>query len=255
MYYEKYCNPNATEWIVFIHGLGGSSKTWKYQIDAFKNYNIICVDLYGHGKSLCINSKRIIDKTIDGIHNILNIEGIIKAHIVSLSLGTIVAMEFMCKYPERIKSMVLAGCVLNMNTAKKVLTFCVNIIKHILPVKWAYKIFAKVIMPKDNHKLSRSIFVREALKLTRNSFNSWVNTLMTSQFRLKEYVSKLNSLNLPILLVNGKEDYLFTSGVQRLKTKIQNCRLEIIKKCGHVCSIDKKEQFNDIALNFLCDLS
>jgi pimeloyl-ACP methyl ester carboxylesterase len=115
--------------------------------------------------------------------------------------------------------------------------------------------FAKIIMPKDNHKLSRSIFIREALKLTKNASNSWVNILATSQFRLKEYISKLNSLNLPVLLVNGKEDYLFISGVQKLRSKIQNCKLEIIKKCGHVCSIDKKEQFNDIALNFLYDLS
>ena len=255
MYYEKYYNPDATEWVIFIHGLGGSNKTWKYQIDAFKQYNIICVDLYGHGKSWCTNFKQIINRTIDGIYHILNTEGIYEVHIVALSLGTIVAMEFMCKYPEYIKSMILAGCVLNLNAAKKFLTFCVNGVKHILPVKFAYKMFAKIIMPKDNHKLSRSIFIREALKLTKNAFNSWVNILATSQFRLKEYISKLNSLNLPVLLVNGKEDYLFISGVQKLRSKIQNCKLEIIKKCGHVCSIDKKEQFNDIALNFLYDLS
>ena len=50
LYYEKIDN-NSDKWVLFIHGLGGSVETWKYQIKDFKDYNIIRVDLMGHGKS------------------------------------------------------------------------------------------------------------------------------------------------------------------------------------------------------------
>ena len=51
MHYDKIFKSEDYEWVLFIHGLGGSSSTWKYQLEDFKEYNIICVDLQGHGKS------------------------------------------------------------------------------------------------------------------------------------------------------------------------------------------------------------
>lgn len=38
--------------LLFIHGLGGQSKSWMYQINHFKgNFRVIVVDLFGHGQS------------------------------------------------------------------------------------------------------------------------------------------------------------------------------------------------------------
>ena len=38
LYYEKIINDINNDWIVFIHGLGGSVKTWKKQIDYYTLY-------------------------------------------------------------------------------------------------------------------------------------------------------------------------------------------------------------------------
>ena len=48
MNYKIY-NNNSPEWVLLIHGLGGSINTWKYQIEDLKGYNILAVDLEGHG--------------------------------------------------------------------------------------------------------------------------------------------------------------------------------------------------------------
>ncbi|MBQ6258178.1 MAG: alpha/beta hydrolase, partial [Lachnospiraceae bacterium] len=53
LYYEKI-NNNSDKWVLFIHGLGGSIETWKYQLEDFRSYNIIRVDLMGHGKSALV---------------------------------------------------------------------------------------------------------------------------------------------------------------------------------------------------------
>ena len=50
MNYKIYDN-HSEEWVLLIHGLGGSINTWKYQINDMQNYNIIAVDLEGHGGS------------------------------------------------------------------------------------------------------------------------------------------------------------------------------------------------------------
>ena len=50
LYFETYDN-GSNNWVVFLHGIGGSTKTWKKQIDDFKDYNLLLIDLPGHGQS------------------------------------------------------------------------------------------------------------------------------------------------------------------------------------------------------------
>ena len=47
------------EWVVFVHGIGGSTKTWNKQVADFsEHYNLLLLDLPGHG----LNSDNIIQK-------------------------------------------------------------------------------------------------------------------------------------------------------------------------------------------------
>ena len=44
-------NPDAP-WLVFVHGAGGSIRTWKFQIDAFApHFRLLLIDLRDHGYS------------------------------------------------------------------------------------------------------------------------------------------------------------------------------------------------------------
>ena len=50
--YKTYKQSPAHEWAVLIHGAGGSSATWYKQIKDFRKvYNLLLVDLRGHGNS------------------------------------------------------------------------------------------------------------------------------------------------------------------------------------------------------------
>ena len=47
-----YENKNSSQWVTFVHGAGGSSSIWFKQIRDFKNqYNVLLLDLRGHGQS------------------------------------------------------------------------------------------------------------------------------------------------------------------------------------------------------------
>ena len=52
LYYKEFIHPESKEWVVFIHGAGGSSAVWYKQLKDFKvHYNLLLIDLRGHGKS------------------------------------------------------------------------------------------------------------------------------------------------------------------------------------------------------------
>ena len=56
IHYTKFISKNrSAEWITFVHGAGGSSTIWYKQIKYFSNkYNLLLLDLRGHGKSKSI---------------------------------------------------------------------------------------------------------------------------------------------------------------------------------------------------------
>ena len=50
--FKTHINNKNNEWITFIHGFGGSSNIWHKQVrDLCRHYNLLFVDLRGHGKS------------------------------------------------------------------------------------------------------------------------------------------------------------------------------------------------------------
>lgn len=52
LYYKEYIKSKDADWVVFVHGAGGSSSIWFSQIKSFrKEFNVLLLDLRGHGKS------------------------------------------------------------------------------------------------------------------------------------------------------------------------------------------------------------
>ena len=252
MYYEKIEGNASNEWILFIHGLGGSIKTWKRQLNAFKEkFNLLLIDLDGHGNSKSSYGEYKPKDCSYEIKEILEEEKIEKVNLISLSLGTLVALDFMKMFPEKVSSSILAGCIINLDKKRKMLVSFVKKLKNIFPKTFLYKIFAKIILPKENHKKSREIFIKEALKMNKNSFKNWLDSFFKSTEKIEEYIKTLNKSKIPTFFIMGEEDYMFLKGIKELKEKIENFSLKIINNCGHVCSIEKANIFNDLAFNFI----
>ena len=55
------------------------------------------------------------------------------------------------------------------------------------------------------------------------------------------------------LVVMGDQDHLFFKAAERFTQIQRNMRLCVIETCGHVCSIEAPELFNELVLQFLSD--
>ena len=88
-------NDRKQEWVVFLHGIGGSRRTFKYQIEAFAlHYNLLLFDLHGHGDSMDERLSEIDKPSLEVVAKdilaTLDMVGIKKAHFVGMSSGTMI---------------------------------------------------------------------------------------------------------------------------------------------------------------------
>ncbi len=252
--FEKYRHETSDLWVVFLHGIGGSTLTWKKQLDAFReDYNLLLIDLPGHGKSQEMQGHFNHKIVNDEIKQVLDYVGIQKADFVGMSLGTLVIMNFAVAYPTYVNSIVLGGAIINVQGIYKHLMGVAEVVKEFLPKVATYRLFARIVMPAKWHEKSRRIFFRESKKLSRQNFLAWMDYL-TNVSKQKEVMEKLKSLKIPTLFVSGEHDSCFVDGIKNLAGKLSSAKLIILEKCGHVCTIERWKDFNDYALNYLRNL-
>lgn len=255
LYYKTYENSNSDQWVTFIHGAGGSSSIWYKQIKSFKeNFNVLLIDLRGHGKSQELFERYFTDeynfenisKDILEVLDHLKIE---KTHFVGISLGTII-MRTICEIaPERVSSLVMGGAVTRMNNRSKVLVALGNATKKFMPYMWLYKLFAWIIMPRKRNAESRLLFANQAKKLCQSEFIRWFNLTYKLNPLLKYFNE--NDTKLPTLYLMGDEDYMFLPQVMNLVKIHSTSSLKVVPDCGHVCNVEQPETFNNWAIDFI----
>ena len=113
----------GTKKLVAIHGLGSASTAWKpLQRELSKDFELITLDLPGHGNSLIKAEKKMSPEKLGGlIMDALLLEGVPKFHLLGNSLGGWITLEMASKYPKNVLSVTAlapAGLWLKPKTVK-----------------------------------------------------------------------------------------------------------------------------------------
>lgn len=250
-----YTKPEHTEWVTFVHGAGGSSSIWFRQIRSFKeHYNVLVMDLRGHGRSKptlrdALKSNYTFDAITQDIIEVLDHLNIDKSHFVGISLGTILIRNLAELHPDRVQSMIMGGAILKLNFKSQVLMRFGVIFKSVIPYMYLYKLFAFIILPRKAHKESRLLFINEAKKLYQKEFVKWFK--LASEINPLLRFFRLNDIAIPTFYIMGDEDHLFLPNVRKVVEEHQLASLHVIEDCGHVVNVQKPQVFNDASINFL----
>ncbi len=257
LYHKTYKHSNSKTWVVFVHGAGGSNAVWFRQLREFKkHFNVLLVDLRGHGKSKKHYSQeekyKFNEIALDVIHtmNHLKIE---KAHFVGISLGCIVIRAIDRQAPGRAESIILGGAVTQFNSKINALVSVAKLLNSILPYMWLYRLNAWILIPSKKHTQSRKLFIKEAMRLGEREFMKWLRMSAEIKNDLQEYLVKEASA--PVLYLMGERDHMFLPMVNNLVKKHLNSKLEVINNSGHVCNIDQPEIFNQRSIQFIKSIS
>ncbi|WP_396591974.1 alpha/beta fold hydrolase [Allomuricauda sp. R78024] len=255
LHYTKYQHKTSKEWVTFVHGAGDSSTIWYKQIRDFKkHFNILLLDLRGHGNSKpnikdAFNDKYTFDSITADIIEVLDYEKVKASHFIGISLGTILIRNLAEKYSDRVRSMVMGGAIMKLNLRSQILMRLGVVFKSIVPYIWLYKFFAFVIMPNKNHRESRSLFVREAKKLYQKEFIRWFK--LTSEINPLLRFFRAVDVKIPTFYIMGGEDYLFLPTIRKVVNSHVESTLFVIEDCGHVVNVEEPIVFNERVISYL----
>jgi len=258
LYYKEYIHHPESDWVVFIHGAGGSSAVWYKQLKDFKqHFNLLFIDLRGHGKSANLSGKDdgkdySFEFIASDIVEVLDHLKLAKVHLVGVSLGTIIVRQLGDMITDRIKSMILVGAITHFNIKSRFWVAMGRMCKNFVPYMWLYRLFAFVIMPAKNHKESRIVFIQEAQKLCQREFLRWFKLTGQMTGLFKKFDVHLPMI--PILYVMGDQDHMFLDPIKRMVDNVKNAALVVVEECGHVVNIEQAQAFNDVVISYIKDL-
>lgn len=252
--YNTYTQPQHTEWIVFVHGAGGSSKTFSRQIAAFrKHFNLLLPDLRDHG-----NSKNFIpenqsafsfNEVAEDILILMDDLKIPKAHFIGISMGSVIIRIIEEMRPDVLLSIIIGGGVMKLNNRTHFLFKSGVFLSRFIPYHKLYQFVAWILMPYENHKVARRLFVREASQIKSDAFKVWLSLLAEVNKKLNTYFNI--PMKVPTLMIMGSQDFAFLEESIDYTKKFPFINLHILPRCGHVCNIEQADEFNKKSLNFL----
>lgn len=240
-------NPN-NDWVVMIHGAGGSTSTWLRQVpDYARHFNLLLVDMAGHGDSqdVYISDNFSFDVLADQVMEVVDYLKLERFHILALSIGCIVAQVIAKRYPSRVKKLVLAGAITRLNFKAKVIIGGTDKLKRVLPfeaIKW---LLVNIVLPQ---KETREVYMVSVDQLSYTNFLMWMgiipkmNSVITDIFR--------KDCKIPTLYLLGDADHLFIKEAKRAADSNPRSSFMVVPEAGHACNLDNKSFFNRASIEY-----
>ena len=231
--------------VVFIHGSGLSHIVWSLseQFLSNKDFNVLSVDLPGHGISdgPCLNSIEEIADWLEKFFSALNLE---KVNLIGHSQGCLDILENAFKYSNRINKIVFIGGSYKMPVHPDLIDLAENgnsdAVK--LMMKWGYEGSKKFIGGNPVEKIIQSPRdISEILAVDLNACNNYSNGTEAAK-----------KINFPSLLIFGDLDKMVNlETAKKFSGLIKNSTTHVIKGCGHMIMIEKAFEMREKILEFL----
>ena len=239
-YYYTAGNPQK-ETLVFVHPAYGDHTCFHHQVEAFiEDYHLIFVDMLGHGKSQVPMGGDTIEKTADLVVDILDKEGLKQAHLIGVSLGSLIAQYIAHMYPERVKSVTVTGGYSIFGDNSKISKAQNREIgKAFFLMMFNMEGFRRYVVKSTNIvPAEQEIFYLAMKKFTRKSL-----PVMAGMQKILD--KKPRTLIQPLLIIVGEHDQPVILDNARIWQKREpNASLHIIPEAGHCANMDNPAEFN-----------
>ncbi len=244
--------------LLFLHGFMGSSFEWMEIIDYLKkSYYCLALDLPGHGKTKinANDSCYSIQFTAKEICRFLQDLKIEKSYLIGYSMGGRLALYLAVYYPEYFQSIILESTSPGIENVRE------RIKRQKKDSKNAEELqtgdFGKFLKRWYSQPLFRSLkehpkflelykqrFVNDAFGLAKSL--RFMGTGIQPSLWLN-----LKDIKIPILILAGEKDEKFGKIAFQMEELIPNCRMHIVKECGHNIHFEKPHIFIKYTQEFL----
>jgi pimeloyl-ACP methyl ester carboxylesterase len=247
----KYVDVGSGPVVVLLHGLGGNSSNWAFNISALSaKYRVIAPDQIGFGRSdkPLINYRvgtyaDFLDKLLDG----LNVE---RATLVGNSMGGWIAALYAVKYPKRVERLVLVDAAgfappkeLDLSTLSGLNPSTREQVRNLMGLVFFNPLF----------KTDAAVDATLAARISAGDGYT-IQSLVESIYRNEDMLDgKLAAVKQPTLIIWGRNDGLtpLAREGEKYKREMPSAQFVVFEQCGHVPQVERAAEFNAAVLKFL----
>ena len=244
--------------LVLVMGIGYDSSLWTLaQVPALSTqFRVVLVDNRDAGRSSKASHPYRIADMADDVAGLLDALGIAQSHLLGLSMGGMIALEFALRHADRLDRLVLTG------TGAAPARAAVDPIRIWSWVK-ANDATGEVFGGQQFVSLFSTSFLRnhQAVRDTADllASNPYPMTPQAYQRQADAYgqfdaLDRLGAITAPTLVVVGEQDLLTPPWIAReVAAAIPGARFEVIRGDGtsHVVPIERPDDFNRLVSAFL----
>ena len=236
---------NSKDTIVFLHGSGLSHIVWSLTEQFFsnKNFNVLSLDLPGHGNSdgPCLDT---IEKIADWLESVVVELNLKAVTLIGHSQGCLEILEYAHKYKNRLKKLVFIGGSYRMPVNQDLIDLAKNgdsdAVK--LMMKWGFEGSKKFIGGNPVEKIIQS--PRDISKILA------VDLIACNNYQNGSDAAK--ALNFPVLFIFGELDKMVNLEFgKKFANLVNNSVTHVIDDCGHMIMIEKAFEMREKVLEFL----
>ncbi|WP_168140555.1 alpha/beta fold hydrolase [Mycolicibacterium frederiksbergense] len=244
--------------VIMLHGAGPGATGWgnfSGNIEAFAvSHRTILLDMPGFGLSDPITDTSQAATTIRAqvVRDLMDVLGIDRASIVGNSMGGSVAMAVAVDFPDRVERLVLMGAGGTLST-----------ITALQPTEGHRAIRAAAENPtRETVRRVVDVMLFDPSVMTPEAFERRLEASQRSPLRetptgtsaapWRDQTPELTQIQARTLIIWGREDRVNPLEIGLLLLReIPESRLLVFRRCGHWAQVEKAEEFNRVATEFL----
>ena len=251
--------------VFFIHGFA-KKEFWIGQVSALSNqFKVIWFDNRGVGASDRPNIPYTMEMLVEDLKGLMDHLNIQTAHLIGHSLGSFIAQNFVLKYPERVKRLILLSTSAGLPDKKGVDIFKNNQIalyeaRIADPITGFYtkmkvrfsREFLKM-MKSDTTKKFYGIFSAEDLIRSENENLCTPQDIVNHSNALTDHntLDNLHEITHKTLIIAGEKDRLTPKiSSEQVHNQIPNSELKAVSG-GHYFPLENAAEVNQIIIDFL----
>jgi pimeloyl-ACP methyl ester carboxylesterase len=241
-------------WLVMVHGFVQNHKIFNAQEDFFKNrFNILLVDLRGHGKSSEAGPPYSPEEYADDLELLLGYHNIENFYYWGTHTGTGIGMIYALRHPGQVLGFVQEGCVLPGYPMPRVDELIAR---------------ARKIAAEQSVEAAREDWFEAAdwyayMAANRTPCRAEEHKKIVMEFEGRPWLSapssrpltnvdaRLAELTMPLLLYNGRYDMPdFYRVAERVRSQIPSAVHEIIPDAGGFPGWENPKAVNEVVSRF-----
>lgn len=244
----------AGELVLFLHGIGGNRSNWTEQLESLGGRcRAVAWDARGYGDSDDYEGELVFGDFAADLLRVLDHFGAASAHLVGLSMGGRIALDFCERHPGRVASLTLCDTFPGFDesfTAEAREEFIRSrrepLLRGVAPRDMAPDVAKNLVSPSAAPEVVQRLIDSMAMVHVA----SYIKAIeATTQY---QRVADLEQIRVPTQIIVGEDDRLTPPALsQKMATAIPGARLAIIENAGHLSNLERREQFDAVLLDFL----